>query len=1184
MRIKRIEIVGFKSFVDKATLDFQEGITAVVGPNGCGKSNIVDAIRWAMGEQSARNLRGRSMEDVIFGGSESRRPLGMAEVSMIFSNEDGLGPSKYRDYAEIMVTRRLYRNGDSEYLLNKTPCRLLDITELFMDTGVGARAYSIIEQGKIGMILNAKPEDRRFLIEEAAGVTKYKSRKKSALRKIEATKQNLLRLGDIVSEVRRQMNSLKRQAQKAERYRAYRQELKAIETRFAREQFLELQQDAERTSRSEREQQQALEELSGTLEAGELQLEEMRLRQVAEEKKVTQAQERVFHLGAEIEKVEGRIGLGEKEVESLERQKERLHSEALEASLRLEELDREEANLKEARVSLAAKLESEAERLAEGEILLGELAGQEQELAHRLEESRADLYTLLTGLSRFGSQYEEARRRLKGLDERTSRNRSEAVTLREQMAEAQEGVTALRGSLEQFRRRRAALQEERSARQESIRKLRGQLDESEATLLVRREELNRRRSRLDSLRQLEKDLEGYGQGIKALLGDSAFGKRFAGMAADALEVPARHETAVEAVLGERLQALLAHDGRDAREALEFLGREGGRCTFLLPETPLDEMAAFPEGESVAGLLKISEEHRSALAALLAGAYLVPSLDPFFKTALPPGVSLVTSEGETLTWRGEFTGGGRQALDQGLLHKKRQIKELSSRVDSLSGEVETLQAGRADLRDDLAATEEALREVEAALHRKELKVVDSEKDLDRLEADSARLEERVEVLSLEEDQLHEEQEELERLIEEATRGRDELDRQKADQEEVVARLQEELQVMRREVETVREGVTSRKVAVASLREREEGGQRSLEHLGAMRSDLRGRVVLIRGRQEEGDKEKERLAVERQRLRTELDLLVAKREEEARRLTRIREAFEAKSGGIEKQESSLRELRREVNRVREDLGAVQMKGRELQMNAEHLRQSILERYRIDLAEESAAGEEAFDGEKAERRLGELRRLIEAVGEVNLTAIEEFRELEERWQFLTTQQEDLRRSLEGLQTAIGKINRTTRKRFRETFAQVNTKFREVFPRLFRGGRAELKLTDENDLLETGIEIVAQPPGKKLQNVNLLSGGEKALTAVALIFSIFMIKPSPFCMLDEVDAPLDDANIGRFNDIVRQMSERSQFIIITHNKRTMEIADTLYGVTMEEPGVSKLVSVRMNEFSTRSVHEAMS
>jgi chromosome segregation protein len=1175
MKIKRVEILGFKSFVDKVTLDFQQGITSIVGPNGCGKSNTVDAIRWAMGEQNAKNLRGRAMEDIIFGGSESRKPLGMAEVTMIFANDDGLAPPAFRDYAEIMVTRRLYRNGESEYLLNKTPCRLLDITELFMDTGVGARAYSIIEQGKIGMILSAKPEDRRFLIEEAAGVTKYKSRKKSALRKIDGTKQNLLRLGDIVSEVRRQLGSLKRQAQKAQRYREYREELRQIETRIALLRLDELQIEAEGVVSQEEEYGSVLELLQGQLAQGELQLEELRLLQTASEKDVSQGQEQVFHLTSEMQRIEGRIGFGEKEHEGLELQKERLAVENEETARRLADVDREEESLAASETALASSLEQEVSRLVEGESALGELTDGERELSVTLETTRGALFALLTELSRLGSRQADAGRRLESLAERTARNRQEAVALREQLDEGELRAGELEVALRSFRDRQDLLRQEQDEGGRLLAALRRQIEENENSLLVRREELSRASSRLESLQELERNLEGYGGGVRTVMREAPRRERFLGMIADLMEVPAEWEVAAEAVLGENLQSLLVADSADAWETLAFLQQKGGRSTFLLPVAPPAPFFA------IAGSLPLTERvvpragAEAAVASLLQGVFVVPSLEPFLNQALPLGVTLVTAGGETLTYRGELHGGGQEELDGGLLHKKREMKELASLIGEAEGDVSALQNQRRELREQLQQGEEAQQEIAAALHRKEIKVGDCEKDLGRLRQEAQRVLERLEVLSLEEDQLHEERETLEGQKTAAESGRQEKEGEKLAQENAVTRLQEELRVQRQTLDKIREEVTSRKVAVASLREREEGGRRSLERLEALRQELRGRLVLIKSRQEEAELSQARLGQERERLRVELDVLYRRREEENARYLALRERFDAGGQQVEEQELALKGVRARLTEARDALATVQLKVRELRMETEHLVQSFLDRYRIDLLEvQDPREDKALDPDVAGRRLGELRRLVDEMGEVNLTAIEEYQELETRYEFLAGQQEDLRQSLEGLQSAITKINRTTRKRFRETFDLVNAKFQEVFPRLFRGGTAELRLTDEQDLLETGIEIVVQPPGKRLQNVNLLSGGEKALTAVALIFSIFLIKPTPFCMLDEVDAPLDDANIGRFNEMVREMSAVSQFIIITHNKRTMEIADSLYGVTMEEPGVSKLVSVRINEF----------
>jgi len=1174
MKIKRVEIIGFKSFVEKVSLEFQEGITAILGPNGCGKSNVVDAIRWVMGEQNAKNLRGRSMEDVIFGGSETRKPLGMAEVSLTFCNSDGQAPPAYREYAEIMVTRRLYRNGESEFAINKTPCRLKDITELFMDTGVGARAYSIIEQGKIGMILNAKAEDRRFLIEEAAGVTKYKARKKSALRKIDATRQNLIRLTDIINEIRRQLNSLKRQAQKAERYREYRDEAKQIETRLARRRFSELQETFEAGSRLEAEQERSLEKLKGALDEQELKLEELKITHLETEKVVAGGQERVFHLTSQIQQVEGRLEFDSRERQNLDQQKDRIRAEQQETAKRLAELEGEEQALTANAEELRAELAAESRSLSEGETALEELASVESEASGRLESSRSNLFSLLTELSRLASRHDDAVRRLEALDERTSRNRQEAVSLAEQL----DDVQSLMGEIEMTRhgvqQRQGQLRNEQEELQESIRLLRTRSEQNESALLVQREELSRTRSRLESLQELERNLEGYGSGVRAVLKEASLKSRFLGMVADGLDVPAEYEVAVEAALGDRLQGLLVEDVAAATAALDFLRSAGGRGTFVLPGKVLADLPRLDEGQALLDLIAMQDALRERLTPLLQGVFLVPDIVPWLQRELPFGVLLVSPGGETLSWRGDLNGGASTVLDQGVLHKKREIKDLSAQVEQLTIQVADLQRQREEIRADLARDEERLREVGAALHQEELKVRDAEKDLSRLRLEADRLTDRTEVLSLEEDQLHEERDGLDGILTETLRLREAKEQEKGEFEELVARLQEELQVHRRDLQQVRDTVTGQKVRVASLRERETALRGGLERMDRSRKDAQQRLLQLEKQLQEASERQETLFSAGTRLNTELEVLYHKREEEKERFQELKDLFDAEVERLNAQEEVLKGLRSRVNQSRDTLSSQQLQNRETSLDLEHLRQAFMEKYRLDLLEVPDREDDDFDAEAAEQNVLRLRKLIDEMGEVNLTALDDYRELDDRFQFLTSQQDDLRRSLDDLQKAIAKMNRTTRKRFRETFDLVNAKFQEVFPRLFRGGKAELKLTDENDLLETGIDIAVQPPGKKLQNVTLLSGGEKALTAVALIFSIFLIKPSPFCMLDEVDAPLDDANIGRFNEIVKEMSALSQFIIITHNKRTMEIADILYGVTMEEPGVSRFVSVRLNEF----------
>jgi chromosome segregation protein len=1175
MQIKRIEIVGFKSFVDRVTLDFSEGIAAVVGPNGCGKSNLLDAIRWVMGEQSAKNLRGRSMEDVIFGGSETRKPVGMAEVSMTFSNERGLGPPTIRDYPEIMVTRRLYRNGDSEYRLNKTPCRLLDITELFMDTGVGARAYSIIEQGKIGMILNAKPADRRFLIEEAAGISKFKSRKQAALRKIDATRQNLLRLRDIISEVRRQLNALKRQSRKAEQYRDYREEFKSIEVSLAAESYrqLEARQEAEAASLNERSRRR--DALDMRLQKEELEFEKLRVLQAEAEKELAQKQEQFFHLTASIQQVESRIDFDQKAMVSLKRQQERLLSELENLGRQLTETEQEETALRSSESNFETDLARETDRLTAAEATLEALAAADEAALKALEENRQALFVLGSELSRLDNRREEVQRRQLALREKQSRNGQEQKTLEEQRGQLQQRIIDQQGALDEWRQGRTDLQQNLAAAQKQIQRVRQQMEEGEVHLLQRQETLSRRRSRLESLRDLESNLEGYQEGVQTLLADGDWRECCDGLVADLLEVPAGYEVALEAVLGDQLQALLPNCSEDVWPALELLRSKGGRSAFLLPTADSAPGAALEVagGIPLDTLVSSKAGAEQTVAALLEGLFLVEELGPYLQTPLPKGVTLVTAGGDCLSHRGLLQGGANSALNAGLLHKRREMKELASEVESLDQELAELYRQRQQQKDLLAEAEGSLQELASSLHAQELRLADGEKDLSRLLDDSRRIAERAELLSFEEEQLVEEADVLQQELVAANSGRSERVERKSELERLLAAHQEDLQARHQALDGARDEVTALKVTLAGLRERDEGNRRSLQRLGKLREDTQRRLLGLRQQQQEAVQELEQLQQAVERHRIEMDLLLRRRDEQSKLQDTVKNRFEEDTQALREREAELKDLRKQQAILRDELTRSQVALREIELETEHLRQTLFDRYRVDLSQDQ--GEvQPLDEAQAQRRLAELRRLLDEMGEVNLMAIEEFRDLEERWTFLTEQEQDLQTSMEGLQSAITKINRTTRKRFRETFEQVNERFQQVFPRLFLGGQAQLKLTDEQDLLETGIDIAVQPPGKKLQSVNLLSGGEKALTAVALIFAIFLIKPSPFCILDEVDAPLDDANISRFNEMVQEMSGKSQFIIITHNKRTMAVANTLYGVTMETPGVSKLVSVCINDF----------
>ena len=1176
MKIKRLDIIGFKSFVDKVSLDFPQGITAVVGPNGCGKSNIVDAIRWVMGEQSAKNLRGRNMDDIIFGGCESRKPLGMAEVSLVFSTEDHNVPAKYLTFSEVTVTRRLYRDGESEYLINKTPCRLMDIAELFMDTGIGARAYSIIEQGRIGMILLSKPEERRFLIEEAAGVTKYKARKQVALKKIDLSRQNLVRIGDILSELKRQSNSLQRQAKKAERFKTYREELKDIEIDFAVADFLLLSRDKDMVAGAIANLDSVAAALFAEVETGELALEEKRLGLVEEEGSLARAQEELYRGRGEVQAAEGRLEFRRKELSDIQRQKERLTGELGTVQRQLSEADVEQKFLEERRDSLAQEMTGGEESLAAQEHRLAQMSHAERDTSRQQDQVRSQLFALVSEISQFGTQQSTAAKRLETVQDRLERNTREKIVLQEKRdvfsARSTELYTAHAGLLQQKRELTEAVSEGKSREMElkSAQELAGR------ELMALRDELSRKRSRLHSLEELEASFAGYGQGVKSLFQADGFRSTFPGVVADFLETDEHHEAALEAVLGEKLQYVVTPDHAAALEAVDFLKvNGGGRCTFI----PCG-LTVHPPHERLLGAqllvdqVNLPEAYSDSVAALLAGTYVVEDLAMAVSLSREyPRLTFVTSEGDLAGNGGIITGGSTEGCQQGLVHKKREIKDLTKSVALESETVREKEVAKEQGKEEIGLLEEGLRAMRQKLHETDIRIINCEKDFQRAGEESRGIDELLGVKEIEDEQLREEDHGLREEMEQLLRNRAAGESRRTILEVELVKLQQDLAAQRGEIEGLREVVTGIKVRAAELKEKRESYQRGLRRLDGLCLDLRSRIIRHLAELEKLARDEvlstKALAGEEQGL-ANLRQRQAGLEESC---AAMRDGYGRMSTLVREEEARLKELRIKGEQTRTRLAEKKASYSDAAMKLQLLETSVTDRYRLSLSTLSLgySAREANQSDLKARQV-ELQRLIEEIGEVNLTAIDEYRELEERFAFLSSQRADLEESLQSLQKAIQRINRTTRKRFIDTFHQVNAKFQEIFPRLFCGGRAELRLTNEEDLLEAGLDIIVQPPGKKLQNVALLSGGEKALTAVALVFSIFLIKPSPFCLLDEVDAPLDDANIGRFNEIVREMTTFSQFIVITHNKATMAVADTLFGVTMEEPGVSKLVSVRLN------------
>jgi chromosome segregation protein len=1200
MKIKKLELYGFKSFVDRTVLHFDHDVLGIVGPNGCGKSNIVDAIRWCMGEQSARHLRGRSMEDVIFNGSESRTPHDFAEVTLTFENDAPAElPLEYKEYADIAVTRRLHRTGDSEYLINKSAVRLRDITDLFLGTGAGTKAYSIVEQGKVGLIVSAKAEDRRLLIEEAAGITKFKSRKKQAERKMELTQQNLLRVGDIVTEIERNLGALKRQAAKAERYVAYRSELEDLQLHEASHKYLELVGwikleggEVERLSRT-------CEEMRAALGAREAEVDSVRLDAQAAEQVLDGAQSAFFAAESAVKAEEGAIARAKDRVTSLGHREQQAEGERCEMGEQAARLAAECESVTQGVAALEDDEKTQGARVASGEATLagvsvehGVAAAKVSERRQAIAKGQAHIASSEAKLAGFERRSAEMAARLDKLGvERDALDlaRIENDGRRQQLAQ----------SVEELREARAVAAAETARLEGLLGGLKQRIQGEERALDEAKGELTKRRSRYAALEEMRARLEGVGAGTKALV--ATRDATVVGLVADRLEAPAELTQALAGLLGARLQDVVVRDTDRGVQLLEELARsKKGRAAIMPLRTAYvagargsvsrGERCEGGGGERAAGqddpidgiigpladALRFAAEDEVLVRSLVGDALVVRDL-PCARRLRQTGVraALVTLDGAVLHPEGRIAGGQGDAVAAGMLESKREARELATEIERLDGVVagrfEKLTQTRADLAQTGAGLDTARRET----HAREIALVTAEKDLqkaeDRLLGVVSRLQ-----------SVGREREELARAMGEAGSERDEAARVLSEARASVELAQAELaQADAALVEIVgrldaqRQAVTACKVGIAGTREKLAAARGTASRLTRSKIELEDRARRLDEELTANAKARGETVSELAAREAGLDVALDAARHAEDELAGARAEFDRLRAGLLTLESALKELRGAFDAAREDLQSRELALRERQLSLEHLLGGVADRFR-GLHLPRVVGDfhmRSIPDEVSRSRIDELVRLIERMGSVNLDAMREHAENQERFEFYTTQKADLEKALGDLTRAIQQMNRESRRLFEETFELVNARFREIFPRMFRGGRAELRMTNVEDLLETGIDIVAQPPGKKLSSIELMSGGEKALTAVSLIFAIFQIKPSPFCILDEVDAPLDEANVSRYNDIVRSMTDRSQFILITHVKRTMQLVDVLYGVTMAEPGVSKVVSVKVNE-----------
>ncbi len=1200
MRLKRLELQGFKSFMDRTILTFDSSVTGVVGPNGCGKSNIVDAILWVMGEQSPKHLRGDTMTDVIFSGAEGKAAVSMAEVSLILDRKGvALAPqfAAFEKGEDIAITRRIYRDGTNEYMINKTKCRLKDVHELFMDTGVGRRAYSIIEQGQIDRMINVKPEDRRMLFEEVAGITKYKAKRKEAEKKLESTRQNLTRLQDIINELDKRIRTLKVQATRAKRYKELKGELETVDLFLMGRKAHDLAKSVQTLEAAKADLQN--ERSSSDARVGEIdaELTQLEVKRVDQEKAYEELSAKERELSLLIQKLESDLSLfeerkrnltisienGQKEegeidanvsalIEESEKyatEKDESRNQLTDFENQIDELEEKLREIQEERVRVErrrAQLQLQRNSLIQKEASLKKQVehgeSRTQEATQRREELNLRLNEIVAALDGYKTSLEEVEKRIQNCAERSR--------------DAETGAASLHSECETISRR---------------------LSEQEDALFQLRENYHAKNSRWESLKELQQNLEGYSPTAREILLKLQESSISAQPLAEVIQPEAEVEEKLEMLLGGDMNTLLVQEAAQAKELARLIQErnlERVKVVALNELEPAPEMTELPGARPLLSRVRVTPGFEAAANRWLGDVYLVDNWEALFSLrAQYPDKTFLSADTGAVAHKDKSVTAGILPTKMGVFARRREIDELTELSGRLQTELDSKTAERESLLQHLQEQErleEEMRDKLSALHiesvecRKEketyqLQMTRTDRDYNSVMADSQR-----------------NQALLTQCTEDLDKWRAELDGLSGEDEAFRHQLDEADKHIAEAAERLSEAngtLNDQKVECSRIEERINGLDFKLEKINQDVASSTRRKESIRDQrsrdqQELGNLDHQRAGVETRKSHSE-----GERNETMVLQSDTKQAFNDTCAAIAQLRDQATELQKTREEVMDKLQETELALHQALSDAEHLRVAADERYqmqvvaldehaKIDTAklplfvqELQVTFELLLPAEQLtllEEYLTNVKAKVARYGEVNLTAITEFDEIQGRFDFLSTQKTDLEKAIATLEEAIVKINESTKLRFEETFQAVDKKFREIFPILFNGGKAELALTATENPLDAGVDIMVHPPGKRMQSISLLSGGEKALTAVSLVLSIFARKPSPFCLLDEVDAPLDDANVSRFNTVIRKMSEKTQFIVITHNKKTMEIADALYGVTMERAGVSRMASVRLN------------
>jgi chromosome segregation protein len=1196
MKLKKLDIVGFKSFFEKASINFPPGICAVVGPNGCGKSNIVDALRWVMGEQSIKQLRGKDKEDIIFSGANGKPPLNMAEVSLTLVNDNGSMPEEFRDFSEVMVTRRLYRSGETAYLINKQPCRLKDIHNVFMGSGVGARTYAVIQQGNIGAITDAGPDERRVFIEEAAGVTRYKMRKTEALRKVEATNQNLLRVKDIIIEIDRQMAGLKRQAQKAERFKALKAEARQIDIQLLCHQDTEL-------GRQMKESADLLESLkdedigqSTQLKKIDAAIESIKLRRFEKDRTIASHKSRQFEIQRQIDRMEADLA-------HMKRDRERLIREVAELAAAKSDLEDKNSSMiteidqvQRQHAGLQSRIGEIKATIARENTDSSSLRERLDTLNRALETGKNDLMRMVAEEARVKNTHQNAANNRENLKRRLRRTDEEAAladkTVRETIARRE----AADAELAQIKNEIRDLDEQIASLKQELDQAIAALSSQVKTTQTLEMERNKARSSLATLKKMEANLDWYKDGVKAVFKAARQESPspeapplggIVGLLADVIEPAPSFETAVEAALGESLQYILVQDQPSGTAAIDYLQQsQEGRCGFIPVGgvRALDDRAdkrPLPEGRLL-NHVQVKEGFEAMATAMLGHVAVVDTLDAARELYNRNGrvQTVVTRGGDLLSHQGVMVGGSPDKLS-GILAKKQEIKVLAAQCEALDIQAETAHKTQSEMESRVRGLEKRLQETIAERSVAAQDAMEAEKALYRADEDLKNARRHLEIVRLEQEQLMGEEMDLDEEIQRTNTLLETIAKNVADAQESVARTSVQIDETAAQLEAFNQRVVDLKLSLTSASANLDNCTSTLRRLKDFQADGIRRLEQLT--QDIATKTEKRDGIGKRNEIIDRDLAAhyeALKELESR-LNADEKEFGEIDARLKENDAQISQIQTQRESLHQKIRLLEMDLAEKRIKRENLENRCQEYYHCTIAELAGTAQPTDDSSQRspadlEKVLATIRQKITMIGDVNLEAIREYEEQKERYDFLCEQRDDLLKAIDGLHKVIRKINRITQERFLETFNRINEKLQEVFPRLFEGGTARLEMTNPSEPLETGVEFMVHPPGKKLTRMSLLSGGEKALSAISFIFSIFLLRPASFCLMDEIDAPLDDANVTRFNNLMKVIGEKSQIIMITHNKSSMEFADTLFGITMEQKGLSKVVSVNLSQENT--------